>query len=143
MTAAHDFVATVERAHAVAALGGVLLAVALTWQQPLGSVGHWSAVLAGVLLGGGNFHVLAWLTTRMLLSEAPASRNLAVVALVAKLGALALVMLAVFRLLQPDGPTLLAALSLAPVCLIVLAARRGGRLGVTAAPSDAASGGQS
>lgn len=135
--AAIGFVRAVEKFHAV--LGAVVLvgALALTYAQApgtggLGTRGHWTAVLAGLLLGGANFRVLGWLTAKMLLSDEPSSRNGAVLVLVLKLGVLALLLLGVFRVLQPDGVTLLLALSLAPFCLVVEALRRGGRLGLSA-----------
>ncbi len=126
--AANAFVAAVERAHLLLGAVALVVAVALTHAAALGTRGHWTAVLAGLLLGGGNFSVLAFLTTRMLLSAEPATRNSAIVMLVLKLGVLSALMLGVFRWVQPDGVTLILAMSLAPLCLVVLAMRRGGRL---------------
>ncbi len=126
--AANAFVAAVERMHLVLGALAVVAAVALTHGMPLGARGHWTAVLAGLLLGGGNFRVLAFLTTRMLLSVEPATRNSAIVMLMFKLGVLAMLMLGVFRWVQPDGVTLILAMSLAPFCLVVEAVRRGGQL---------------
>lgn len=126
--AARAFVAAVERMHLV--LGALVLGASLvqTHGAALGSQWHWTAVLAGLVLGGGNFRVLAWLTTRMLLATEPATRNSAVVLLSLKLGLLAAAMLVTFRWVQPDGVTLALAMSLAPLCLIVEAVRRGGQL---------------
>jgi len=125
--AANAFVAAVDRLHLVLGLLSVVSAVALTHAAALGTRGHWTAVAAGLLLGGGNFRVLAFLTTRMLLSDEPSSRNTAIVLLMFKLGLLAVAMLAVFRFLNPDGVTLILAMSLAPLCLVIEALRRGGR----------------
>lgn len=130
--AARAFVASVVRMHLVLGALAVVAALVLTHAADLGTRGHWTAVLAGLLLGGGNFHVLAVLTTRMLLSVEPATRNAAVLMLVLKLGVLAMLMLGVFRWLRPDGVTLIFAMSLAPLCLVVEAVRRGGRLDVAA-----------
>lgn len=126
--AANAFVATVERTHLVLGAFAFAVAIAFTHTAALGSRGHWTAVLAGLILGGGNFRVLAFLTTRMLLSVEPSTRNTAVVMLTLKLGVLAMLMLGVFRWVQPDGVTLILAMSLAPLCLVVEAMRRGGRL---------------
>ena len=126
--AANAFVASVERMHLVLAVLAIGVAVVLTHGAVLGTRGHWTAVVAGILLGGGNFRVLAFLTTRMLLSVEPATRNSAVLMLVMKLGVLAMLMLGVFRWVKPDGVTLILAMSLAPLCLVIEAMRRGGRL---------------
>ncbi len=126
--AANAFVASVERMHLVLAVLAIGVAVVLTHGAALGTRGHWTAVVAGILLGGGNFRVLAFLTTRMLLSVEPATRNSAVLMLVMKLGVLAMLMLGVFRWVKPDGVTLILAMSLAPLCLVIEAMRRGGRL---------------
>jgi hypothetical protein len=126
--AARAFVAAVERMHVVLGAVVAVAAVAMTHAAALGSRGHWTAVLAGLVLGGGNFHALAVLTTRMLLSDEPASRNTAIVMLMFKIGAVAALMFGVFQWLRPDGMTLILAMSLAPLCLIVEALRRGGRL---------------
>ena len=130
--AANAFVARVDKMHVVLGALALVAALVLTHDAPLGSSGHWSAVLAGLLLGGGNFRVLAFLTTRMLLSAEPSTRNSAILMLVMKLGVLAMVMLAVFRWVHPDGVTLILAMSLAPFCLVVEAVRRGGRLDAVA-----------
>ena len=130
--AAHAFVASVERLHLVLGVLAVLVAAAMTYSAALGSSGHWTAVLAGLLLGGANFRALAILTTRMLLSDEPSTRNTAIVMLSLKIGVLALLMMAVFRWVKPDGLTLLLALSLAPFCLVILAVRRGGKLQTSA-----------
>lgn len=132
MPAARAFVTTVERLHLALGALAVVVAVLLTHAADLGTRGHWTAVLAGLVLGGGNFHALAVLTTRMLLSDEPATRNTAIVLLMFKLGALAAVMFGVFHWLRPDGATLILAMSLAPACLVVEAVRRGGRLDVVA-----------
>ena len=126
--AAMDFVRSVERLHAVLAALAVLAAAQVTYTAPVGSPWHWSAVLAGVLLGGANFRVLGWLTTKMLLSETPSSQQGAILLLVAKLGILAGAMMAVFRFLHPDGVTLALSISLAPLALVVEAMRRGGQI---------------
>ncbi len=126
--AANAFVAAVERMHLILGALAVVAAVVMTHGAALGSRWHWTAVAAGLVLGGGNFRVLAFLTTRMLLSVEPSTRNTAVVMLTFKLGILAVLMLGVFRWLQPDGVTLIAAMSLAPLCLVIEAVRNGGRL---------------
>ena len=126
--AANAFVAAVERMHLILGALAVVAAVVMTHGAALGSRWHWTAVAAGLVLGGGNFRVLAFLTTRMLLSVEPATRNSAVLMLVMKLGVLAMVMLGVFRWVKPDGVTLIVAMSLAPLCLVIEAMRRGGRL---------------
>ena len=133
--AARAFVAAVERMHVVLGAVVAVAALALTHAAALGSRGHWTAVLAGLVLGGGNFHALAVLTTRMLLSDEPATRNTAIVLLMAKMGVLAVLMFGVFQWLRPDGVTLILAMTLAPLCLMVEAVRRGGRL-TPAAPQD-------
>ena len=130
--AAQAFVASVERTHLVLAVLAFATSLYLTYAAPMGTSGHWSAVLAGLVLGGGNFSVLAFLTTRMLLSAEPTSRNSAIVMLVMKLGVLSMLMLVVFRWVKPDGVTLILAMSLAPLCLVIEAVRRGGKLPTSA-----------
>lgn len=126
--AAMAFVRAVEGLHAGLAAVAVVVALVLTREAPLGSAWHWTAVLAGVALGGANFRVLGWLTAKMLLSTEPSSQQGAILMLVAKLGALAVAMMLIFRFVQPDGITLALAISLAPLALVVQAMRRGGQL---------------
>jgi hypothetical protein len=116
-------IAQVERLHAVVAVVASLVAFALT-SRPI-----WSAVVAGTLVGAANFHMLALVTTR-LVSGSNTSRQVAIGVLLLKFTVLAGVLGAVVKWLQPDGITFVAALTLAPVCLVTVILR--GRKEVTA-----------
>ncbi len=124
-----SFIAQVERLHALVAVVACIVAVAVA-ARPI-----WSAVVAGTLVGAANFHMLAVLTTRIL-SGSTASRNLAVGILFLKFTVVAGVLGAVMHWLQPDGVALLAALSLAPVCLVAVLLR--GRKAAASAPTPPA-----
>jgi hypothetical protein len=109
-------IAQVERLHAIVALVASVVAFALT-SRPI-----WSAVVAGTLVGAANFHMLALLTTR-LVSGSNTSRQVAIGVLLLKFTVLAGVLGAVVQWLKPDGVTFVAALTLAPVCLVTVVLR--------------------
>lgn len=101
----------VERLHALVAVLASAVAFALA-PRPI-----WAAVVSGTLVGAANFHLLALVTTR-LVSGTHTSRQLAIGILLLKFTVLAGVLGAVVKWLQPDGVTFVAALTLAPVCLV-------------------------
>ena len=110
------FIRRVEMLHAAAAVLGVLLAVSLLSGDRL------SGVLAGVLLGGTNLRAMTLITERLTGSADANGRNGALALLLGKLMLLIATVGAVMLLLKPDPLAFIAALSLAPAALLVVAA---------------------
>ena len=110
------FIRRVELFHAAAAAVGVLLALSL-W-----SGDRLSGVLAGVLLGGANLRAMTLITERLTSSPDANGRNGALALLLGKLMLLIATVAGVMLLLKPDALAFIAALSLAPAALLVVAA---------------------
>jgi hypothetical protein len=107
----------VERVHAAVAVVAMLIALAVA-ARPV-----WSAVLAGTLVGAANFRVLALLTQR-LVSGTTSTKNAAIALLLFKFIGLIAVLGVIVLWLKPDSLTFLIALTLAPLCLLVVVLRR-------------------
>lgn len=110
------FIRRVELLHVAAAACGVLLAFSL-W-----SGDRLSGVVAGVLLGGANLRAMTLITERLTSSLDANGRNGALALLLGKLMLLIATVGAVMLLLKPDVLAFIAALSLAPAALLVVAA---------------------
>ena len=121
-----SLVVRVERLHALLGLVAVVGSVALAPAQV------WGGVLAGVLIGALNFWLLGMVTVR-LVAGATRTRMSAVGWLVLKLALLGGSLAVVVRTLQPDPLALLGALSLTPLCLVLVVLWQRGRT----TPSDA------
>jgi len=102
--------------HAVVALAAVGLAL-MAWPGE-----RWTGVLAGVLLGAGNFRAMAMFTERLTSSVDADGRNRALTLLVVKLIVLIVTVGAVMLLLKPDPLAFILGLSVAPAALLIVAA---------------------
>ncbi len=116
MTQQPSLIAQVEKLHVVVALLAVLATVALAGKAQV------AGMLAGALVGAGNFRALGVLTSRLVGGET-GSRNAAIGLLLAKFTLLAALLGAIVTWVRPDIVALLIGLTLAPACLVVLVLR--------------------
>lgn len=116
MDARHQFIRRVEGAHAVIAVVGVGVALALSSQA------LWSGVLLGTLLGGLNFRALALLAAKFTQTGDNAGRSGAVGLIVVKMAVMMASVGAVMVFAQPDAGAFVAGISAAPISLVLVSA---------------------